>query len=318
MCASLGDGEIGLAAEKIDMRGKTVLLTGFTAGLGKASAFALAEMGADLYLLARNREKGIRTIDGIRQGFPEANLELIVGDLGNLGDIRRMASEFLATNRTLDVLFNNAGLINQERRTSVDGYEQTFAVNHLGHFLLTHLLLESLRESGAGRVVSTASGAHRFGGGLDFKDLQAEENYSTFGVYGRSKLANILFTQELARREAGSGITANCFHPGFVGSDFSKNNGLFARVMMAGVAPFVRSPSKGGETGVYLCTSPEVTEISGAYFYDMKAIEPAKRVFNPGDAQRLWEMSLDLTGLSGTGSIHDASAMRSHDENATE
>ena len=297
------------------MQGKTVLLTGFTAGLGKASAFALAEMGADLYLLARNREKGIRTIDGIRQRFPEAKLELIVGDLGNLGDVRRMAGEFLAANRTLDVLFNNAGLINQERRTSVDGYEQTFAVNHLGHFLLTQLLLESLRRSGAGRVVSTASGAHQFGGSLDFGDLQAQENYSTFGVYGRSKLANILFTQELARREAKSGITVNCFHPGFVGSDFSKNNGLFARLMMTLGAPFARSPGKGAETGIYLCTSPEVTEISGAYFYDMKAIEPSSQVINPGDAERLWAMSLDLAGLGETGSAQGPATMHNHEDN---
>jgi retinol dehydrogenase 12 len=300
------------------MRGKTVLLTGFTAGLGRAGAFALAEMGADLYLVGRNQEKGSQTIEAIHERFPEANLELIVGDLGNLSDVRNMASEFLAANRTLDILFNNAGVINQQRLISIDGYEETFAVNHLGHFLLTHLLLDSLRMSGGGRVVSTASGAHKFGGALDFEDLQSERSYSTFRVYGRSKLANILFTQELARREAQSGITANCFHPGFVGSDFSKNNGAFARLMMTLGAPFARSPEKGAETGVYLCTSPNVSEITGGYFSDMKAIEPLNKVIRPGDAQKLWETSLDLTGLSGTDSVRDASAMRGRDENAKE
>ncbi len=292
-----------MAAKKVDMRGKTVLLTGFTAGLGRAAAFALAEMGADLYLLARNAEKGNRTLDAIRQLFPQANLELGVGDIGSMNDVRRMSAEFLASHETLDVLFNNAGVVNQQRRTTADGYEETFAVNHLGHFLLTHLLLENLRKSESGRVVSTASGAHRFGGGLDFRDLQSVENYSTFGAYGRSKLANILFTRELARREAGSGITANCFHPGFVGSDFSKNNGLWARIMMTLGAPLARTPEKGAETGVYLCTSAEVQNISGAYFCDMRAIEPSAKVFSSGDAERLWDISLDLAGVAEPSSI---------------
>ena len=287
-----------MAAPEVDMKHKTVLLTGFTAGLGRAAAFALAEMGADLHLLARNREKGERTIDALRRRVPGAQIELGVGDLGNLSHVRRMASEFLATDRPLHVLFNNAGVVNQQRRTTADGYEETFAVNHLGHFLLTHLLLESLRESGSGRVVSTASGAHRFGGGLDFDDLQSSRGYSTFPVYGRSKLANILFTQELARREADSGITANCFHPGFVGSDFSKNNGAWARIMMTLGSPFSRTPEKGAETGIYLCTSPEVAKMSGAYFFDIKEVEPSAAVFSPGDAQRLWDISLSLTGLN--------------------
>lgn len=286
-----------MAAPRVDMKGKTVLLTGFTAGLGRAAAFALAEMGADLHLLARNREKGARTIDALRLRAPEARIELSVGDIGNLSDVRRMASEFLATDRPLHVLFNNAGVVNQKRRTTEDGYEETFAVNHLGHFLLTQLLLENLRESGSGRVVSTSSGAHRFGGGLDFDDLQSSQDYSTFPVYGRSKLANILFTQELARRESDTGVAANCFHPGFVGSDFSKNNGAWARIMMKLGSPFSRSPEKGAETGVYLCTSPEVAKTSGGYFFDMKKIEPSAAVFSPGDAQRLWDISLSLAGL---------------------
>ncbi|MDE0883991.1 MAG: SDR family NAD(P)-dependent oxidoreductase [Myxococcota bacterium] len=284
-----------------DMIGKLVVVTGFTAGLGEAAAFALAERGADLYLLARNPSKAERTVDAIRHRFPQSQIELALGDLGNLADVREMAKSVLSTQRPIDVLFNNAGVINQRRRITADGYEETFAVNHLGHFLLTLLLLEKLRESGAGRVVSTASGAHQFGGPLDFSDLQAEKAYKTFTVYGRSKLANILFTQELARREAGRGITANCFHPGFVGSDFSKNNGTLARTLMTLAGPWTRSPEKGAETGIYLCTSPEIESASGKYFYDMKAIEPSRRVFAPGDALTLWNASLELTGLGDGG-----------------
>jgi len=289
-----------MSATDADLRGKLVVLTGFTAGLGEAAAFALAEMGADLHLLARNPEKAERTVSAIRQRVPGAQIELALGDLGSLADVRDMANCVLASGRPIDILFNNAGVINQKRRLTVDGYEETFAVNHLGHFLLTLLLLERLREGGSGRVVSTASGAHQFGGAIDFSDLQAENKYSTFAVYGRSKLANILFTRELARREENQGITANCFHPGFVGSDFSKNNGALARTLMALASPWTRSSEKGAETGVYLCTSPSLEGVSGKYFFDMKAIEPSPRVFSPDDAQKLWAASLELTGLTDT------------------
>ncbi|MCS5636740.1 MAG: SDR family NAD(P)-dependent oxidoreductase, partial [Myxococcota bacterium] len=265
--------------------------------LGKAAAFDLAEMGASLYLVARNEEKGVETRNAIQNRFPEARIELAIGDLASLADVRRIAEDFNARNEELDVLFNNAGVINQQRRTTIDGYEETFAVNHLSHFLLTNLLLGRLREGQPGRVVSTASGAHRFGGRLDFEDLQSGGSYGTFSVYGRSKLANILFTRELARREAGAGVTANCFHPGFVGSDFSKNNGAWARVMMSLGAPFARSPQKGAETGVYLCSSGEVAQTTGGYFYDMKATEPASNALVAGDAEKLWEISEQLVGL---------------------
>jgi len=280
------------------MRGKTVVLTGFTAGLGKAAALDLAEMGASLYLVARSKEKGAKVTHAIQEQFPEARIQLAIGDLASLADVRRIAEDFNAKNERLDVLFNNAGVINQQRRTTIDGYEETFAVNHLSHFLLTKLLLGRLREGQPGRVVSTASGAHRFGGRLDFEDLQSSRRYSTFSVYGRSKLANILFTQELARREAQTGVTANCFHPGFVGSDFSKNNGMWARVMMTLGAPLARSPKKGAETGVYLCSSGEVSQTTGGYFYDMKVSEPSADAVASGDAEKLWEISEQLVGLA--------------------
>ncbi|MFP6640102.1 MAG: SDR family NAD(P)-dependent oxidoreductase, partial [Myxococcota bacterium] len=213
-------------------------------------------------------------------------------------DIRRAAKEFLALDRPLHVLWNNAGVINLNRQTTVDGLEMTFAVNHIGPFLLTSLLLGRLRESGAARVVATASGAYRFGGALDFDDLQAESGYKSFRVYGRSKLANILFTEELARREAKHGITANSFHPGFVASDLGKNNGRLARILMTLGAPLARSPVRGAQTGLYLCTSPEAGQLSGLYFGNGKPHSIGSGSQRPGDAEKLWQVSLELTGLS--------------------
>ena len=168
----------------------------------------------------------------------------------------------------------------------------------LGHFLLTNLLLDRLRAADAGRVVCTASDAYKFGGRLDFSDLQAESNYSSFRVYGRSKLANILFTQELAERESEQGVTANCFHPGFVASDFSKNNGRWARIMMALGAPFARSPEKGAETGLHLASSQEVQDVSGYHFVNGKPRKVGLSVQRPGDAEELWRVSEELTNFT--------------------
>lgn len=287
-----------MAAPQVDMRDKTVMITGFSAGVGKAAASLLAEMGADLVLVCRNADKGKAVIEGIRAQHPDTRLDMLVGDLGSQADIRRIAAEFLAWNRPLHVLFNNAGVVMQKRTTTVDGLETTFAVNHLGYFLLTNLLLDCLRASAPSRVVCTASDAHKFSGALDFDDLQSEKRYSTFGTYGRSKLANILFARELARREAETGVSAGSFHPGFVGSDFSKNNGALAKLMMLVGKPFARSIEKGAETGVYLCTSPAVTTGSGDYYFNMKPRSPAKHADVAGAETRLWELSEELTGLA--------------------
>lgn len=280
------------------MQGQTVFMTGFTAGLGRAAAAELVARGAHVVGLCRNAEKGEAVAREIRTLAREGVIEVMVGDLGSQADIRRVAAEFLSTDRPLNVLWNNAGLINLDRQTTIDGLEMTLAVNHLGHFLLTGLLLERLRETPAARVVTTASDGYRFGGYLDFDDLQSESEYGAFRVYGRSKLANILFTQELARREEENGITANCFHPGFVASDLSKNNGWWARILMTALTPFARSPRKGAETGLYLCTSPDVGEVTGSYFVDGRVRNLASKNQRPGDAEKLWQVSLALTGLS--------------------
>ena len=285
----------------VDMSNKSVMITGATAGIGQAAAFALAEMGADLTIVCRNPSKGEATVAEIRRKNPGVEASILVGDLGVQADIRRIANEFLATQKPLHVLFNNAGVVQLGRSTTVDGLETTFAVNHIGPFLLTTLLLDRLRSSAPARVVSTASDAHKFaGGGLDFDDLQSESGYTTFGAYGRSKLCNILFTDELGRREreAGSGVASYCFHPGFVGSDFAKNNGVFARSVMALISPFARSSEKGAETGVYLCTSPEVSGETGDYYFNMKNHKPAASAKKPAVSEKLWKASEALTGLA--------------------
>jgi NAD(P)-dependent dehydrogenase (short-subunit alcohol dehydrogenase family) len=293
-----------VAAPHVDMRGKTVMITGFTAGVGRASAFALAEMGADVVGVCRDADKGQRVLDEMGRAHEAVRLDMLVGDLGVQRDIRRIADEFLASDRPLHVLYNNAGVFNLSRTTTQDGYEATFAVNHLAYFLLTNLLLDRLCESAAPRVVCTASDGYKFGGRLDFDDLQAEKKYTAFPVYCRSKLANVLFTQELGRLAASRGLTAHSFHPGFVGSDLAKNNGRFARFATRLISPFARSPQKGGETGVYLCTAPAVREdtggpdSNGAYFYNMKQQSLAANARYPEDAARLWDVSLELTGLS--------------------
>lgn len=292
-----------MPAPHVDMRSKTVMVTGFTAGLGRASAFALAEMGADIIGVCRNAEKGRRVLDEIGRAHRSTNgtkrLDMLVGDMGSQRDIRRVADQFLATDRPLHVLYNNAGVFNLARTTTEDGYETTFAVNHLGYFLLTNLLLDRLCATGEPRVVCTASDAQKFASPLDFDDLQAEKKYSTFGSYARSKLANVLFVRELAKREASRGLTAYSFHPGFVGSDFAKNNGRFARFATTLISPFARSPNKGGETGVYLCTAPGLQPENGGYFFDMKPRQPSANARDTAAAARLWEVSLELTGLVG-------------------
>ena len=287
-----------MASPHVDMRGKRVMITGFTSGIGEAAAHALAGMGADLVLVCRNEKKGEETSRRIRERAPDVGVDVLVGDLSSQAEIRSIADRFLATGQSLDVLFNNAGVVVMGRTTTEDGLETTFAVNHLAYFLLTHLLLAPLRADGGGRVVSTSSDAHGFGGGtMKFDDLQGEKRYSTMGAYGQSKLANILFTRELARRERERGVTANCFHPGFVGSDFAKNNGLLARAAMAVLSPFARSSERGAETGVFLCTAPSLADATGGYYLDMKLHEPKAGAQNDEDALRLWEISEGLTGV---------------------
>jgi NAD(P)-dependent dehydrogenase (short-subunit alcohol dehydrogenase family) len=274
-------------------------VTGATSGIGRAAAEELARCGAELVLVGRDRARGEATLAEIRERTGNAELSLLLADLSSQAQIRRAAEEFLASGRPLHVLLNNAGVVELRRAETAEGIERTFAVNHLGYFLLTRLLEVRLRESAPARVVNVASDAHHYAGGrLDFDDLESRRAYRVMQVYGKSKLANILFTRELARRLSGSGVTANALHPGFVGSNFGKNNGLLGRVSMTLLRPFARSPEKGAETAVWLCASPELEGTSGEYFFDRKPRRPHASAQSEEDARRLWELSERMTGLA--------------------
>jgi NAD(P)-dependent dehydrogenase (short-subunit alcohol dehydrogenase family) len=274
------------------------MITGASSGIGKAAAAAIAGMGASVVLVCRDRDRGERSVAEIRATTGNTDITLLLADLSSQRDIRRLANEYLATGRPLHVLLNNAGVMMLRREETVDGFERTFALNHLGYFLLTVLLLDRLKASAPARVVSVASDAHHYaGGGLDFDDLNAEKGFSAWRAYGRSKGANILFTRELARRLEGTGVTANCLHPGFVGSNFATNNGWYARLGMWLLRPFGRSPEKGAETAIYLCTSPDVDGVTGKYFFDKQPKWPKTYAQNDETARRLWEVSERMTGL---------------------
>ncbi len=279
------------------MSGKVVLITGGTSGIGKAAATALAGMGAEVVVTGRNREKGERAAEEIRRDSG-GKVDLALADLASPEEVRWLASEFQERYDRLDVLVNNAGMVNTGRKTTADGLELTFAVNHLGPFLLTNLLLDVLEESAPSRVVTVSSEARR-GAKIDFDDLQSERNYRGFPVYGMTKLANIFFTYELADRLRGTGVTATCLHPGAVNTEFGNNNSGGFAVVFRMFKPLMRTPEKGADTLVYLASSPEVEGVSGRYFADRKDIS-SKQPRDEGVQKRLWETSEDLTGLKVT------------------
>ena len=243
----------------VDLSHKTIMITGASSGIGQAAALELARMRANLVLVCRSPERGERTVARITAETGNRNVDLLLADLSSQNEIRRVSREFLKSERPLHVLLNNAGAVIMKRGETVDGIETTFGLNHLAYFLLTHLVLDRIKQSAPARIVNVASGAHAYAGGrLNFDDLEAKRSYGGMKQYGASKLANILFTRELARRLEGTGVTTNCLHPGTVGTGFAKNNGRIATVAMTLLRPFFRSPGKGAETAVYLCASPEV------------------------------------------------------------
>ena len=285
------------------MQGKTVLITGANSGIGKAAATELARRGAHVVLTARDRPRGEVARDEIRRTSGNDAVDLLLADFAVLDDVRRLAAEADQRLPRIDVLVNNAGLMLTERRETRDGYEATFQVNHLAPFLLTSLLLPKLVASAPARVVTVASGAHKRGGALDFDDLQSERSYVPFAVYGRSKLANILFTRELARRTAGTGLTANCMHPGVVATGFAADgdtSGVFP-VLMRIARPFMLTPEKGAETLVHLACAPDVERVTGGYFVRKQRQEPSRNALDDAAARRLWEVSVGMTGAPAVG-----------------
>jgi NAD(P)-dependent dehydrogenase (short-subunit alcohol dehydrogenase family) len=284
------------------MHGKTVVVTGGNSGIGLETAAALVAMGARVLVTARNADKGRAAVATITQrNDGHAQVQLVVFDLADLASVRRGAAEILEQAPQIDVLVNNAGLVLSERRETVDGYEATFAINHLGPFLLTNLLLDRLRESAPARVVNVASMAHASARkGIPFDDLQSTERYRGMRVYGESKLANILFTLELARRLEGSNVTANSLHPGTVrtgyGADGDARGFLAFGLKLSG--PFFLTPAKGAETSIYLASSPEVEGVSGQYFVKCKPVQPKPPARDADAARRLWRVSEELVGLA--------------------
>ncbi len=288
-----------------DMQGKTVVVTGGNSGIGFETAAALAAMGARVVVTARNADKGRAAVAAITQRLGgDAKVQLVVFDLGDLASVRRGASELLEQAPRLDVLVNNAGLVLSERAETVDGLEATFAINHLGPFLLTNLLLDRIRASSPARIVNVASTAHNAARkGILFDDLQSEKKYAAMRVYGRSKLANILFTLELARRLEGTGVTANSLHPGTVRTGYGADGdarGLLALGLKIS-SPFFLSPAKGARTSIYLASDPGVEHVSGEYFVKCKPKQPKRWARDEEAARHLWQVSDELVGLAPAG-----------------
>ena len=281
-----------------DLQGRVCVLTGATQGIGRAAAESLLTTGVELVLVSRDLTRLQTLASDLRLRAPEAKVGVVAGDLSRMLEVRRVGAEIRARHHKVDLLLNNAGAVFARREVTVEGLEKTFALNHLAYFLLTQELLPVLREAPAARVVNVASDAHR-PARLDLDDLQYERTpYSAFGAYGRTKLMNILFTREQARRVEGSPITVNAMHPGFVRSGFGQNNpGFFGGIIALGQVLFARTPKRGARTLVWLATSPEVAGVSGKYFVDEHEATPSAAARDDATAHRLWEESERLAGL---------------------
>ena len=281
------------------MAGKTVLVTGGTSGIGRATAMGLAAMGARLGITGRDRgrtEEAAREIRAVGAG----QVDLFVADLSSQLEVRRLADEVLQTYPRLDVLVNNVGGYWNTRHVTADGLERTFALNHLTPFLLTNLLLDRLTQSAPARVVTVASNAHTTGQ-IDFDDLQGERSYSGSRAYSQSKLANVLFTYELARRLAASAVTANALHPGVVNTSFgAEDPGGVQRLLVPFVRPFLKTPEQGAATSIHLASSPDLKQVSGRYFANSKPKKSSKASYDQPAAERLWQVSAELVHLTAT------------------
>jgi NAD(P)-dependent dehydrogenase (short-subunit alcohol dehydrogenase family) len=278
------------------MKGKTVVITGGTSGIGEVAALELAQMGARIVLVGRDKPRAQTTLARLRERGPGLAHTVHYADLTRLAEMKRVAAQIAGAEPRIDVLINNAGAMFAARRVTEDGLERTFALNHMAYFVVTAGLRERLTASAGARIVNTASDAHR-GAMVDFDNLQSEKGFGAMQAYGRSKLCNILFTRELARRLHGTGVTANCLHPGFVATRFGDQSGGLISHMVWLAKYFAIPPTEGAKTVVYLAASPEADGVSGKYFYKCRATTPSPAAEDDHAASALWERSVELAGV---------------------
>ena len=275
------------------MNGKTVVATGATSGIGEVGVLALAGLGARIVFIARDEARAKATMQKLQAKAPGLDHRMHLADLSSMAETRKVGAAIAASEPRIDVLINNAGAMFAHRQVTPEGLELTFALNHMAYFVLTEALRDKLIASAPARIVSTSSTAHQ-GVSLDFSDLQSAEGYRGFKVYGRSKLANVLFTRELARRLAGTGVTANCLHPGAVATRFGDSTGGLIGRLFPVMRLFFISPEKGADTIIYLASSPEVANTTGEYFVKRKVTEPSAAAQDDVAAKRLWAQSEKL------------------------
>jgi retinol dehydrogenase-14 len=282
------------------MAGRTVLVTGGTGGIGRATAQGLATMGAHVAITGRDRGRTEGAAREIRAAAG-AQVDVLVADLSSRSEVRRLADEVLRSLSRIDVLVNNVGGYWNTRHVTADGLEHTFALNHLAPFLLTNLLLDRLQQSAPARVVTVASNAHA-AGRIDFDDLQGERSYSGARAYNQSKLANVLFTYELARRLPAASVTANAVHPGVVSTSFgAEDPGRVQRLFVPFMRPFMKTPAQGAATSIHVASAPDLEQVTGRYFADRKPERSSERSYDEAAAARLWQVSADLVGLTAAG-----------------
>ena len=279
-----------------NLENKVCLITGATNGIGQESAKALNKMGAEIVFIARNEEKGNFLKQQLKNDSGR-DATMIIANLSSQAEVKRAANEFLALEKPLDILLNNAGIMNRERTETVDGLEEVFSVNHLAYFTLSLMLLDKLKQTENSRIINVASGAHQFVKDMNFDDLQSEKTFKPLQVYGQSKLANILFTKSLSEKLLNSGVTVNCLHPGFVSTGIGSNNKGIWNLLMFLAKPFAKKTNKGAETSIYLCSSPAVKNISGEYFVDCTVEKVSEAANDPKQAEKLWDISVELAGL---------------------
>ncbi len=279
--------------EKMERKGKVCLITGATSGIGKETAKSMAAGGFTLVLLVRDSMKGDLLVEELKALYPEATVDIMHCNLASFASIRGFASKFKSRYNRLDVLINNAGVWETKRNLSEDGIEMNFAVNHLAPFLLTNLLIDVMKSSAPARIINVASEAHKYGS-IYFDDPEFEKKYSMVKSYAQSKLANILITKKLSQQLRGSGVTVNCLHPGFVKTRLFEK---MPRVITGLLTPFMISAERGSQTTLFLATSPEVGGVSGEYFVKSKSVQPRPEALRQDIADRLWELSMNYTGL---------------------